>query len=147
MQKHRRPIQFVVGLADHEQKGGGIMTISQLFESYIASVRLAEATIDAKRQSKNQFRLIQSFKLEKKTPETYSETEIRRMLTVCECPYMRTIILLGFYCALRVGEALNLQLQDIDWDRKEIHIRNPLLQIYAMGAEGGHKPNRPKREA
>ncbi len=54
--------------------------------------------------------------LPKKKPIFFSTAEIDLMLETAE-PFMKTIVLLGFYAGLRLGEMLSLEWANLDWDR------------------------------
>lgn len=57
----------------------------------------------------------------KKRPVFYSEAEIQAMLERAD-PFWKTVVLLGFYGGLRLGEMLHLEWQDVDFERQELRI-------------------------
>ncbi|NMH28625.1 tyrosine-type recombinase/integrase [Flavobacterium silvaticum] len=63
-------------------------------------------------------------KQDKKLPVVLSKEEMKRMLEVTTLQKHRVLLLLLYGCGLRCMEARNIQLSDIDVDRKTIHIRN-----------------------
>ena len=57
----------------------------------------------------------------KKRPVFFSEAEIKVMLEKSD-PYWRTVVNLGYYAGLRLGEMLHLEWQDIDFERQELRV-------------------------
>ncbi|NQV38538.1 MAG: tyrosine-type recombinase/integrase [Candidatus Marinimicrobia bacterium] len=60
---------------------------------------------------------------EEKIPTVLSEEEISRILKTVSNLKHRTILMTIYSAGLRLGETLNLKLQDIDFDRKIINIK------------------------
>jgi site-specific recombinase XerD len=60
----------------------------------------------------------------KHLPTVLSRGEVRRLLDRLRYPKHRAIVLLLYAAGLRVGEAVRLRVEDIDSDRRVIHIRN-----------------------
>ena len=65
---------------------------------------------------------IQLPKGEKKKPVIYDETQIQQLLDFARGTEMELIIDLELCMGMRRGELLGLQWQDIDWEKKQIHI-------------------------
>lgn len=57
----------------------------------------------------------------KKRPVFFSEDEIQVMLGKAD-PFWRTVVYLGYYAGVRLGEMLNLGWQDVDFARQELRI-------------------------
>ena len=93
-----------------------------------------------------------SLKFPKKLPVVLSRKEIRRLL---HCPQLlkhRIVLGLLYGCGLRRFELLNIKLQDVDLDRKMLHIREgkgrkdryvPLGNILARGLKTYLESERP----
>lgn len=62
-------------------------------------------------------------KREKYLPETFNQLEVIRLVNATANIKHRAILQLIYSCALRIGEAVNLKLSDIDGQRKQIHIK------------------------
>lgn len=60
---------------------------------------------------------------EKKLPEVLSEEEITRLLQVVENLKHKCILYLIYSAGLRISEAINLTIKDIDSDRKVLYVR------------------------
>lgn len=60
---------------------------------------------------------------ENKLPNVLSQNEVLRIIDSLKNEKHRTILVLIYSAGLRVGEAVNLRLDDIDEDRMMIHIR------------------------
>lgn len=58
-----------------------------------------------------------------KLPSILSPDEVRRIIKATSNTKHRTLLMLIYSAGLRVSEALNLQIQDIDGERKTLHIR------------------------
>lgn len=56
-------------------------------------------------------------------PTVLSVEEVQRLLSVCKNLKHKTILTIIYALGLRLGEALNLKVSDIDSDRMEINIR------------------------
>lgn len=64
-----------------------------------------------------------SIKREKKLPVVLSRKEVKRLLTAPQLLKHRVLIALLYGCGLRCFELRNLQLADLDFDRKMLHVR------------------------
>lgn len=62
-------------------------------------------------------------KKERKLPDVLSHTEVFRLLDAVQNIKHRAIMLLTYSAGLRLGEVIRLRIEDIDVDRKLIHIR------------------------
>ncbi|WP_235835917.1 tyrosine-type recombinase/integrase [Cognatitamlana onchidii] len=60
---------------------------------------------------------------DKKLPIVLSKSEVRTLLSTPRNLKHRTLLCLIYSAGLRIGEALNLKLTDLDYDRKLIHIK------------------------
>lgn len=67
--------------------------------------------------------LLPSLKFPKKLPVVLSTQEVRRLLKAPELLKHRLILALLYGCGLRRFELLGIKLQDIDLDRKMLHVR------------------------
>jgi site-specific recombinase XerD len=63
-------------------------------------------------------------KREKKLPVVLSRDEVSWLLCCVQRVYYRACLSTIYACGLRVGEGVNLQIPDIDGDRRMIHIRS-----------------------
>ena len=63
-------------------------------------------------------------KIEQKQPDVLSTEEIQGIIDVTDNLKHKTIIALMYSCALRVSEAINLRVRDIDSKNKKIIIKN-----------------------
>lgn len=61
-------------------------------------------------------------KQEKTLPSVLSKDEVRRLIQATNNPKHHTIISLLYGAGLRVGELVRLKMQDLDFDRKLIHV-------------------------
>ena len=61
---------------------------------------------------------------DKKLPEILSIQEVLRLIEVTKNIKHKTIIAMLYGSGLRIGELLQLQLKDFDFDRDQLHIRN-----------------------
>lgn len=64
-----------------------------------------------------------SLKFPKKLPVVLSYQEVRRLLIVPQLLKHRLILAMLYGCGLRRFELLNIKLQDVDLDRKMLHVR------------------------
>ena len=62
-------------------------------------------------------------KREKRLPKILSESEVRRFLDELGSPKHRAITFILYSAGLRVGEAARLQVEDVDSQRGQIHVR------------------------
>jgi site-specific recombinase XerD len=60
---------------------------------------------------------------ERKLPSVLSADEVRRFLHCISSPKHRALVMLIYSAGLRVGEAIRLKTEDLDLDRKLVHIR------------------------
>jgi len=60
----------------------------------------------------------------KKLPVVLSQEEVRRLLKAPKLLKHRVLIGLLYGCGLRCFEVRNVQLADLDFDRKQLHVRN-----------------------
>jgi len=58
-----------------------------------------------------------------KLPETITRKEFEQIMKECKHPHHKLAFALGFFNAMRVSEVANLQLSDVDFGRKLIHIK------------------------
>jgi site-specific recombinase XerD len=65
---------------------------------------------------------------EQKLPVVLSQLEVRRILSAVRLLRFRTCLTTIYSCGLRLGEGTNLQVCDVDGERRRLHIR---------GAKGG----------
>ena len=63
-------------------------------------------------------------RINNKLPEILCQNEVFQLLENCTSLKYRTIFTLIYSAGLRVSEAANLKLSDIDFERKQIFIRN-----------------------
>jgi len=70
---------------------------------------------------------IKRLKKDKKLPVILNEEEITRLLTAVGSVKHEAVLMLIYSAGLRVGEAVRLKMEDIDVQRKLIHI---LLLIF-----------------
>lgn len=68
------------------------------------------------------FRYIEYPRSEQKLPQPLSKDEVMRLFSVCNNLKHKSILGLLFLCGLRVGEVINLKLEDIDIENMVIHI-------------------------
>lgn len=59
----------------------------------------------------------------KKLPTVLSQEEVVRLLSVSKNLKHRTAIAMLYSCGLRVSEMINLRINDIDFDRKQVRVR------------------------
>lgn len=59
-----------------------------------------------------------------KLPSILSVQEVERLLKACKNIKHRTLLIVVYGAGLRISEALNLKVCDIDRDRQTLHIRN-----------------------
>ena len=69
------------------------------------------------------FKYIQYPRKEMHLPEVLSQDEIRRLFAVCSNLKHKAILLLFYSTAMRIGEVLNLKIEDIDSQRMVINVR------------------------
>jgi site-specific recombinase XerD len=63
-------------------------------------------------------------KNEQKLPVVFSQQELRRLFIAPQRLKHRVLFSLIYSAGLRISEACSLKLSDIDYDRKQLHIRN-----------------------
>lgn len=63
-------------------------------------------------------------KTSKKLPIVLSRSEIEKIISVINNPKHRLLIALSYGAGLRVGEAVNLKIRDINFDELTIHLKN-----------------------
>jgi len=61
-------------------------------------------------------------KREQRLPTVLSTNEVRSILTTVNTPQNKAYLTTAYSCGLRLHEALNLQVSDIDADRMRIHV-------------------------
>lgn len=59
----------------------------------------------------------------KALPEVFSQQEIRRILKTPKLLKHRVLFSLIYDCGLRISEVINLKITDVDFDRRQVHIR------------------------
>lgn len=74
--------------------------------------------------SKYEYLRLPSIKQDKSLPLILSKAEIQRLFLSCKAGRQKLMLMLIYSAGLRAQEAAGLKLQDIDWDRKLIHIKN-----------------------
>jgi integrase/recombinase XerD len=67
--------------------------------------------------------VLPSIREPKKLPVVLSQSEVKRLISAPKLLKHRMLIALSYDCGLRRGELLNLEVKDIDFDRKMLHIR------------------------
>ncbi len=72
---------------------------------------------------KDKYIELPSIKKERKLPVVLSKEEVRRLLKAPRLLKHRILIGLLYGCGLRCFEARNVQLQDLDYDRKMLHVK------------------------
>lgn len=72
----------------------------------------------------NKFRYIQYCKRNRKLPIVLSVDEMERLINAATNLKHKTIICLMYSCAIRVGEVISLKIQDIDYSRQVIYIKD-----------------------
>ena len=72
----------------------------------------------------NKFRWIEYCKRSRKLPIVLSADEMQRIIDAATNLKHKTIIMLMYSCGLRVGEVINLKINDIDSNRMVIYIRD-----------------------
>lgn len=68
--------------------------------------------------------LLERPRKERKLPEVLSKEEVVELLTAVKNSKHRFLLSLIYSCGLRIGEALNLRLNDLDTTRRFAHIRH-----------------------
>jgi len=106
----------------------------ELFFLYLRNAKKSESTIHIYYESlkffykmnniKNRLPHITFSKINNKLPEILCQNEVFQLLENCASLKYRTIFTLIYSAGLRVSEAANLKLTDIDFERKQIFIRN-----------------------
>jgi len=91
---------------------------SSYFKHTVYGLRFAYRVMGVAK--KNVF--LSSLKFPKKLPVVLSHQEIKRLLKVPQLLKHRIILAMLYGCGLRRFELLNIKLQDIDLDRKMLHI-------------------------
>lgn len=66
---------------------------------------------------------LQRPKLEKKLPKVLAKSEIKRLFRATENVKHRTELMVGYSCGMRVSEVANLRIQDIDFERGVVYVR------------------------
>lgn len=56
-------------------------------------------------------------------PEVFSQQEIKRIMKASKLLKHRALFALIYDCGLRISEAINLKISDVDFDRHQVHIR------------------------
>lgn len=59
----------------------------------------------------------------KALPVVFSQAEVRLMLRTPKLLKHRALFALTYDCGLRISEVINLRLNDIDFDRRRVHVR------------------------
>lgn len=72
----------------------------------------------------NKFKYIEYCKRSRKLPIILSATEMQKLVFACSNLKHKTIICLMYSTGMRVGEVINLKLQDIDQERRVIMVRD-----------------------
>ncbi len=89
------------------------------------------------RQEWTTFELVRPVR-EKKLPVVLSRAQVRRVLGCIHRPRYRVCLSTIYTCGLRLREGIYLQVQDIDGDRMQVHVR------HSKGGEGSYV-QQPKR--
>ena len=63
-------------------------------------------------------------KKSKKLPEVLSLNEVKELLTLVKNTKHKTLLSLLYSCGLRIGEALSLQLNSVDFNRSLLHVKS-----------------------
>ena len=64
-----------------------------------------------------------SLKFPKKLPDVLSKKEVRLLLKTPQLLKHRIVLAMLYGCGLRRFELLNIKVQDVDLDRKMLHVR------------------------
>jgi len=67
--------------------------------------------------------LIQRPKKAKRLPKIMSMNQIKKLFSILKNDKHRLMMLLGYGCGLRIGDVLNMQVKNINFDRRQIFIR------------------------
>ena len=69
-----------------------------------------------------EYLLLPKIKEDKKLPVVLSKQEVWKMLSCCKILKHKIFIGLTYGCGLRSFESCNVRLQDLDFDRKQLHV-------------------------
>lgn len=74
--------------------------------------------------AKNPCELLDPIKFYVKPREAHDDMQLARMRAACETPREKAVINLLYSSGLRVRELCDLEMRDIDWNRREITVRH-----------------------
>lgn len=73
-----------------------------------------------------------------KLPTVFTTTQLVSIFEACKRPKLSVVMWLGFFCGLRIREACNLKVADVDLDRRKVFVRdskNPLRGKQGYGKD------------
>jgi len=126
----------VRSFAYHFMKSPLLITTKEIncFFLYLRDQKKAESTIHIYYESLKYFYKSHDLKdrlpyitfrhINNKLPEILSQEDVQKLLTNCSSLKYQTIFSLIYSAGLRVSEAANLRISDIDFTRKQIFIRS-----------------------
>ncbi len=65
-------------------------------------------------------------KIARKDTEVLTAAQVKKLFAACRGDRLEGVYMMGACCALRVGEALSLRWEDVDFDRGTLHVRRTL---------------------
>jgi integrase len=113
----------IIEKAIHSLDGHGYS--SRVINKALQSIRVPVSYFCRMKRISNPFFSIQNLKENLRTRGILTATEIGKVITLSpESPRIKAAVLLGALCGLRLGECRGLQVSDVDFKRKLIHVRN-----------------------
>jgi integrase len=92
---------------------------------YLRSLkRLFNISVKIGAIEQNPLKGIQQFSIPQTERLCFEDIEIEKLLSTIDKPVLKQILIFALLTGCRIGEILNLTWEDIDFERKVIHIRN-----------------------
>ncbi|HWQ31065.1 MAG TPA: tyrosine-type recombinase/integrase [Negativicutes bacterium] len=90
-----------------------VITAFKSMYSYLARKNICE----------NTGKMIKNIKVETAERATVSEIELRKLMQHIKASTARAVIYTLYYAGLRINEAINLKLEDVDLEKDELHVK------------------------
>lgn len=97
---------------------------SSMRHNVVTAFKSMYSYLNRKRLCENKGKLVKGIKVETEERETLSEMELRKIMQHLTPATTKALLYLLYYTGLRIGEAVQLKIGDVDFDKAEILVRD-----------------------